>query len=70
LLAVRLARETGIDVAHHDGTQSPYGYVLVKPDGRRFAADEIVEEPDEGLVLDEGGLREMPSLESAGQRYQ
>ncbi len=51
-LAADLARILGVDLAHHDGSSSPYGYVLVKPDGRRFATDEIADESDE-LHLDE-----------------
>lgn len=62
-LAVVLARRLGGDVAHHDGSVNPYGYVLVRPDGNRFAADEIVDESD-GLCLDEreGCLRQLPPV--------
>lgn len=63
--ALELARRLGEDVAHHDGSLSPYGYVLVRPNGNRFAVDEIVDESD-GLHLDEsdGCLRQLPSLKS------
>jgi hypothetical protein len=62
-LAVVLARALGEDVAHHDGSSNPYGYVLVRQDGSRFAADEITDESD-GLHLDEGAgrLAELPQL--------
>jgi hypothetical protein len=62
-LAVILARRLGGDVAHHDGSVNPYSYVLVRPNGCRFAADEIAGESD-GLRLDEdeGCLRPLPPV--------
>lgn len=61
-LAPVLARRLGVDVAHHDGSMNPYGYVLVRANGDRFAVDELIEESD-GLCLDEaeGSLRRVPS---------
>jgi hypothetical protein len=63
VLAIILARGLGKDVAHHDGSVDPYAYVLVRPDGGRFAADDCGDEI-EGLRLDEamGRLRELPRL--------
>ena len=63
LLAVVLARGLNEDVAHHDESVNPYGYVLVRANGSRFAADEIIGERA-GLHLDEepGRLRELPRL--------
>src|SRR5688572_1111462 len=62
-LAVVLARRLGEDVAHHDGSINPYSYVLVHPNGNRFAADEIADESD-GLCLDEREvcLRPLPPV--------
>jgi hypothetical protein len=62
-LAVVLARRLSEDVAHHDGSANPYRYVLVRPNGNRFAADEIAGESD-GLCLDEseGCLRPLPAV--------
>ena len=62
-LAVALARRFVLDVAHHDGSNDPYAYVLVRSDGRRFAASEIGEET-EGLTLGESAdaLRALPPL--------
>ncbi|MEO8161484.1 MAG: hypothetical protein ABI588_08695 [Arenimonas sp.] len=66
VLAVELARRLGVDIAHHDGSISPYSYVLVRPNGERLALDE---DPDadpsaDGLMLDEttGSLRPLRPL--------
>ena len=61
LLAVVLARRLNEDVVHQDEPLNPYGYVLVRVNGSRFAADEVVGERA-GLQLDEdpGRLRELP----------
>ncbi len=62
-LALVLARQLGEDVAHHDGSINPYSYILVRPNGNRFAANEIADESD-GLWLDEreGCLRPLPPV--------
>ncbi len=61
--AVRLAAALGSDVAHHDGSGNPYGYVLARPDGRRFGVEEI-DARDAWLILDEdeGRMTGMPPL--------
>ncbi len=51
-LALALARGLGVDVAHHDGSADPFGYIVVRPTGERFAATEIDDDSD-GLHLDE-----------------
>lgn len=63
LFAAGVADRLNEDVAHHDGSLNPYGYVLARPDGSRFAAEEIADESP-GLFLDEeaGRLRELPRL--------
>jgi hypothetical protein len=62
-LALILARRLGEDVAHHDGSVNPYGYVLVRPNGDRFEVNELADESD-GLHLDETAecMRQPPPL--------
>jgi hypothetical protein len=63
VLAARLAGTVGSDVAHHDGSGNPYGYVLARPDGRRFSVEEM-DDKEAWLILDErdGRMKELPTL--------
>ena len=62
-LAFALARQLEVDVAHHDGSENPYAYVLIRPTGQRLAACELVDDSD-GLHLDEsdGALQPLPEV--------
>ncbi len=62
-LAGELARRLSEDVAHHDGSNNPYTYVLVRPSGERFLVEESVDDSEaDGLLLDEDPGRMQPIL--------